>query len=236
MKHSKFIKEFILECSNEDVRKIVSTLIRKTFAECLNFEKHILITPQPHINNASNEAIQVENAQQNSDGQEISESKAPLADTDNDNSYIMNAIENSEIGKFLDFLLSSLKGFRPHYRNIHIHFQNIYRFIKESPYIGEYLLRKGLIMTFIKYLLFEDEEEESAASNDDSKLDVEEEENAEPDNEITKNYNGWGNKNYATDDLLKANMLYFWKIIAYLVHRASKFYDQTLDAINYTIP
>lgn len=223
--HKKFLKEFILECNNEDVRKIVSALIRKTFLENLNTERHILMSPEIQDENRPGQTMDAV-ARQNTMDSAIS-----YESSQKDNSNIMEAIETSHIGEFLNFLLNSLVDFRQYYRNIHVHFQNIYRIVKESPYIGEYMLRKGIISKFLNFLIFD---EDSESSNEDSKLDMEEEE-YETDTELTRNYNGWASRDYSEEDLLKANMIYFWRILSYLIRRASSTYDQPLDKINYSI-
>lgn len=42
LSNKKIIQEFLLECPSDDVRKVFSALIRKTFRSVFNFEQHIL--------------------------------------------------------------------------------------------------------------------------------------------------------------------------------------------------
>ena len=211
----------------------MSTLIRKTFAANVNFERQLLITDENHIAEGNQEMVDTTHQPTGNGEQAVEGSKSPaMTAAKRDNLHIMKRLESSIIGELLDFILDSLPDFRCYHKNIGIHFQNIYRIIRESPYIGEYMLRKGIISKFINFLL---DPEESTNSNNENKLDVEEAK-SEPDNEITKNYYGWSNYDYSSDDLQKAMLPYFWMVLAYLVRRASKFYDNPLDGINYSIP
>lgn len=137
----------------------------------------------------------------------------------------------SPIGKFLDFIIDSLQDFKPFYKHINSHFQNIYSFIKISPFIGEYLLRKGLI---IKYISFVVSAEKSVSSELDEGSDVQDE-NETQTSALTRNYQGSKKLEYSSDDLLNANLSYLWIGLSYLIRRASNFYTVPLDSIPHKI-
>lgn len=209
----KFQREFILECPNDDEKRIVSVLIRRAFRSNFHFERDFFVPQEKDISSdiSYEDSMDIE-------GSPKSKSNHHAA--------------NTLTARFLDFNLKMISLLKPYYRTANSHFQNIYSFVKVHPSIGEYLLENSIIFKCYFFILDETEEEQPQTPNSENVLEIE-----EKCHRLVESYRprGYRQDDYTQDKLLEANLPYMWAMLAYLVRRASDQAKGRRDQISYTI-